>query len=83
MAVNCAVNPKVIEGLAGVTITPVRTGADTVSEVLPTTEPEVALMVVPPWLMPVAFPPGLIVATVVIVEAHTTELVKFAVLLSV
>jgi hypothetical protein len=63
--------------------TPVKTGPVTVNVVCPETEPEVAVTVVVPGLTPDAFPPALIVATVVFEETHTTELVKSAVLLFV
>jgi hypothetical protein len=47
------------------------------SEVLPTTLPEVALIVVLPTVRVVAVPADVIVATVVLDEAQVTEAVRF------
>jgi len=49
----------------------------TLSEVLPTTLPEVALIVVLPTVRVVAVPADVIVATVVLDEAQMTEAVRF------
>ena len=55
----------------------------TVSDVLPTTLPDVPLIVVLPILTVVARPPDVIVATLVADEVQVTELVKFWLLPSV
>ena len=55
----------------------------TLSEVLPTMLPEVALIVVLPCLRAVARPADVIVATLVVDELQVTELVRFWVLPSV
>jgi len=55
----------------------------TVSEVAPTVEPDVALMVLVPTPAAVASPPAEIVAVVVVPDAHVTWPVRFCVLVSV
>ena len=62
MAVNCAVAPLVIEGLAGVTAIQGGSGAVTVSLVFPLIAPRVAVMVEDPVATPVASPPEVMVA---------------------
>jgi hypothetical protein len=72
-----------IEGFAGVTTIDWRVGAGavTVSTVDPTTDPEVAVMVLVPTPTPVAKPPAVIVAAPVVAEAQVTEAVRFCVVL--
>ncbi len=72
VAVNCSVAPLVIEGLAGVTAIEVRVGAVTVSLVFPLTEPKVAVMVEDPTPTPLASPPEVMVAAVVVPLAQVT-----------
>jgi hypothetical protein len=72
----------VIVGLAGVTAIDCSVAAVTVSKVEPTTDPDVALMLLVPTPAPVAKPPVVIVAVPGVPEAHVTEFVKFCVLLS-
>jgi hypothetical protein len=70
-------------GLLGVTAMETRTGAVTVSVVLPTIPPPlVALIFVVPVLREVATPVGLITATTVVRDVHVTLLVMSCVLLS-
>jgi len=80
--VNCSVAPFAIEGFAGVTAIDTSAGAVTVSVVEPLTAPEAALIVLVPAATPVANPPALIVATLVVCDVHVTVLVKFCVELS-
>ena len=84
VAVNCSVAAIAIEGFAGVTAidTSVGTVAVTVSVVDPLIAPEAALIVLVPAATPVANPPAVIVATVVVCELQVTEPVKFCVELS-
>ena len=56
--------------------------AVTVSAVEPTTDPDVALMVLVPTATAVAIPPAAMVAVAVVPEAQVTEAVRFCVLLS-
>ena len=79
---NCCVIPLAIDGLAGVTAMDCSVGAVTVSNVEPTIEPEVALIVLVPAATPVARPPTVMVAVVVVPEAQVAEAVRFCVLLS-
>jgi hypothetical protein len=72
----------VIVGLAGVTAIDCSVAAVTVSKVEPTTDPDVALMLLVPTPAPVAKPPVVIVAVPGVPKAHVTEFVKFCVLLS-
>jgi hypothetical protein len=65
--------------LAGVTAIETRTGAVTVKDAAPLTEPDVAVMVVAPMDAAVATPPELMVATEVAEEAQMTLLVRFCV----
>jgi hypothetical protein len=69
-------------GLAGVTAIDCSVGAGTVNTVDPTTDPEVALIVLVPAAKADANPPAVIVAVAVVAEAHVTEAVRFCVLLS-
>jgi len=69
-------------GLPGVTAIDCSVAAVTVSTVEPTTDPEVALIVVVPIATAVASPPVLIVAVPVVPEAHVTMVVRFCVVLS-
>ena len=84
VAVNCLVVPLVIEGFAGVTAIDTNVGAVavTVRVVEPLTAPEAALIVLVPAATPVAKPPALIVATLVVCEVHVAVLVRFCVELS-
>jgi hypothetical protein len=84
VAVNCCVVPFAIDGFAGVTAIDTSVGAVavTVRVVEPLMAPEAALIVVVPAATPVANPPVVIVATVVVCEVHVAVLVKFCVELS-
>jgi hypothetical protein len=82
VAVNCCVLPAATDGFTGVTAIDTSVAAVTVSVVLPTIAPLVALMVVLPDLIADAKPAALIVAVVVIEEAHVTLAVMFCVELS-
>ena len=82
VAVNCFVVPLAIEGFAGVTAIDTSVGAVTVRVVVPLRAPEAALIVLVPAATPVANPPALIVATLVVCEVQVTVLVKFCVELS-
>lgn len=75
MAVNCCVVPKAIDGLEGVTEMETSAGGLTVSVVDPLMLPEVAVIVVPPVPTVLASPAVEMVATLVAVELHVTELV--------
>jgi hypothetical protein len=70
------------DGFAGVTAIDCSVAAVTVSNVDPTNDPDVALMVVVPTASAVANPPAVMVAVAVVPEAHVTEAVRFCVLLS-
>jgi hypothetical protein len=65
-----------MEALAGLTAIETRAGATTVQPVEPLTLPEVARMVVLPWLLELANPALLIVATPAAAELQVTVLVK-------
>jgi hypothetical protein len=82
VAVNCCVNPATTDGFAGVTAIDCSVTVDTVSKVEPTTDPNVALMVLIPTASAEANPPAVMVAVAVEPEAHVTEAVRFCVLLS-
>ena len=82
VAVNCCVFPAATEGFAGVTAIETRVAFVTVSVVEPTTAPLVALIVDVPAFTAVARPAALIVATVVVPDAHVTLPVRFCVELS-
>jgi hypothetical protein len=82
VAVNCCVLPAVTVGFAGVTAIDTSVAAVTVSVVLPEIAPLVALMVVPPAFSADAKPVALIVAVVVLDDAHVTLAVMFCVELS-
>jgi len=69
-------------GLPGVTAMDCSVAAVTVSTVEPTTDPDVALIVLVPIATAVASPPAPIVAVAVVPEAHVTALVRFCVVLS-
>jgi hypothetical protein len=78
VAVNCAVVPRAMLGLVGVTWIEDSVAEVTVSVVLPETIPDVAVIVVEPSVAAVARP--LETATVAIVgsnELHVTEAVRF------
>jgi hypothetical protein len=68
--------------LAGVTAIDTSVAAVTVNVVLPEIAPLVALIVVPPTLSAEARPPLLMVAVVVLDDAHVTLAVRFCVVLS-
>jgi len=78
VAVNCCVAPMLIDGFAGVTEIDVSVGF-TVSCVEPETELSAACICVVPAATPVAKPPVLIVATLVLDELHVTVVVRFCV----
>jgi len=80
--VNCCVLPFAIEGFAGVTAIDTSVAEVTVRVVEPVMPPETALIVLIPPATPVANPPAEMVATLVVTELHTTELVRFWVELS-
>jgi hypothetical protein len=82
VAVNCSVPPAVTEGFTGVTVMDTSVAAVTVSVVLPEIAPLVADIVVPPAFNADAKPAALIVAVVVLDDAHVTLLVMFCVELS-
>src|SRR5271166_5954489 len=82
VAVNCSVSPLAMLGLAGVTAIDCNVAAVTVSTVEPVTPLSVALIEEVPVPTPVASPAVVMVATVVVAEAHVTWLVRFAVELS-
>jgi len=82
VAVNCCVAPLAMDAPAGVTAMDTNVACVTVSVVLPLMVPEVAVIVDVPAPAPLASPPAVIVATLVVPEFHTTVLVRFAVLLS-
>jgi hypothetical protein len=68
----------VIDALVGVTAIETNVGAVTVSAaVFEATPPSAAVMLLVPAATPVATPVDAIVATVVLDEAHVTELVMF------
>jgi hypothetical protein len=71
-----------IEGFVGVTAIDCSVAAVTVSTVDPLTAFSVALIVLVPTPTPVARPVALIVAVVVVPDAHVTDPVRFCVLLS-
>ncbi len=79
---NCCVAPLAIDGFTGVTAIDCRVAAVTVSKVEPLIEDDVALIVEVPTPAPVARPPVLIVAVVVVPDDHVTVDVRFCVLLS-
>jgi hypothetical protein len=81
--VSCCVRPLVIKGFAGVTAIDCRVAVVTVSTVEPTTDPNVALIVLVPTASPVARPPALILAVAGVPEAQVTEAVRLCVVLSV
>jgi len=82
VAVNCCFVPFAIEGFAGVTAIDTSVAAVTVRVVEPVMPAETALIVLVPAATPVANPPAVIVATVVVTELHVAPLVKFCVELS-
>jgi hypothetical protein len=79
VAVNCCVPPLAIDGFAGVTAIDCSVAAVTVSKVDPLIEDDVAVIVELPTPAPLARPPVLIVATVVVPEVQVTVDVKFCV----
>src|ERR1700694_3549140 len=82
VAVNCCVFPAATDGFAGVTAIDTSAAAVTVNIVDPATLPLVALIVEVPTFRVVAKPAALIVAVVVVPEAHVALLVKSCVELS-
>src|ERR1019366_2589416 len=82
VAVNCCVAPLAIEGFAGVTAIDCSVAGVTVNTVEPLIAPEVALIVLVPTATPLARPPAVMVAVVVVPDAQVTEAVRFCVLLS-
>jgi hypothetical protein len=82
VAVNCCFVPFAIEGFAGVTAIDTNVAAVTVKVVDPVMPPETALITLVPVATPVANPPAVIVATVVIAELQVAVPVKFCVELS-
>src|SRR5271166_5891740 len=82
VAVNCCVPPAATDGFTGVTAMDTSVAAVTVNVVLPETLPLVALIVVLPNFNAAARPPLLIVAVVVLDDAHVTLAVRLCVELS-
>jgi hypothetical protein len=82
VAVNCCVKPLAMDEFAGVTAIDCSVAAVTVRVVEPVMELDFALMDEVPVATAVANPAALIVATLVVADAHVTVLVKFCVLLS-
>jgi hypothetical protein len=72
VAVNCLSAPIGIVELAGVTAIDTRVAAETVSEAVPLTDPDVAVIVVVPPLKPEATPLEVMVATEVDDELHVS-----------
>jgi hypothetical protein len=72
--------PTAREGFAGVTVIDTSTGAVTVSVVEPLILLIIAVILDVPMVTPVARPPEVIVATLVVTEFHVAVLVKFCVL---
>src|ERR1700678_4079035 len=79
VAVNCCVAPLAIDGFAGVTAIDCSVSAVTVSKVEPEIDDDVAVIVELPTPAPLARPPVLIVAVVVVPEDQVTLDVKFCV----
>jgi len=73
MAANCLVVPTAMLEFAGVTAIETSVAAVTLSEAVPLTDPDVAVMVVVPLATPVALPFTSTVATEVVDELHVTE----------
>ena len=82
VALNCCVSPLAIAGFAGVTAIDCSVAGFTVRLVDPLTLPDVAVILLLPTATAVASPELLMVATLVVADAHVTELVRFCVLLS-
>jgi hypothetical protein len=82
VAVNCCVPPAATDGFTGVTAIDTSVAAVTVSVVLPEMAPLVAEIVVLPAFNADAKPALLIVAVVVLEDAHVTLVVRFCVELS-
>lgn len=84
MAVNCAVVPSGMLGIAGVTVMETKAAGVTVKAVDPLTVPAVAVMIVWPRATLAACPifgaVALMVATPATDELHTTEVVTSRVL---
>ena len=82
MAINCLATPNAVFGNAGVTLIEVKVAFVTTNPLLPDTEPNVAVMVVLPAATGVAKPVAVaIVATLVLLELHVTDVVILAVVL--
>src|SRR5277367_5122416 len=79
VAVNCCVAPFVIDGFAGVTAIDCNVAAVTGNVVEPTMDEDVAVIVELPTPAPVASPPAVIVATVVVAELQVAVPVRFCV----
>ncbi len=79
---NCSFVPLAIEGFAGVTAIDTSVAGVTVKVVDPVMPSETALIVLVPAATPVANPPAVIVATLVVTELQLAVLVKFCVELS-
>lgn len=73
VAVNCFVVPMAMLELLGVTAMDTRVAAVTVSEAVPLTDPEVAVMVTEPVPVLVARPDALIDATLTFDDDHVTD----------
>jgi hypothetical protein len=73
VAENCFVVPTAMLELAGVTAIDTSVALVTVSEAVPLTDPDVAVIVAVPALMPAASPPELMLATELDDELHVTE----------
>lgn len=77
VAVNCCVPvPDWTVAVPGVTVMPVSAGLLTVMVLVPETAPDVAVMVAVPFPTPVANPPVLMEATVLLLLVHVTVVVQ-------
>jgi hypothetical protein len=76
VALNCCDVPRGILAVTGLTAMDISTGAVTVKVVAPEIAPEVAVIVVVPWLMVAANPVAFTLATVGELEVHVAEVVS-------
>jgi hypothetical protein len=83
VAVNCWVVPFGIDWLIGVTVTETSAAGVTLREVVPLTDPDVAIIVADPTAAPLARPVAFTVATPVLEDVQLTEDVRSLVLPSV
>jgi len=83
VAVNCCVSPLAMEGAAGVTAIDTNDAVVTVKVAVPTSDPEVAVMLLVPCATAVATPVCRMVACAGVPDAQVTDEVRSWVLLSV